>query len=74
MTVKELKEILDEIGDPNTEVYIEHEVRGKVGSTRHEVNTYETIHYEDLYKGLDGLTDDFILYFKTDYKLVPKMD
>ena len=74
MTVKELKEILDEIEDPFTEVCIEHEVRGKVGSTRYEVNTYETIHYEDLYKGLDGLTDDFILYFKTDYKLVPKMD
>ena len=74
MTVKELKEILDEIEDPYTEVYIEHEVRGKVGSTRYEVNTYETIHYEDLDKGLYGLTDAFVLYFKTNYKLVPKMD
>lgn len=69
MTVKELKEILDEIEDPNTEVYIEHEVRGKVGSKRYEVNSYETINYEDY-----DLTDDFILYFKTDYKLVPSMD
>jgi len=70
MTVKELKEILDEIEDPFTEVYIEHEVRGKVGSTRHEVNSYETISYLEDY----DLTDDFVLYFKTDYKLVPKMD
>jgi hypothetical protein len=70
MTVKELKEILDEIEDPNTKVFIEHEVRGKVGSTRHEVNSYETISYLEDY----DLTDDFVLYFKTDYKLVPKMD
>jgi len=69
MTVKELKEILDEIEDPYTEVYIEHEVRGKVGSTRYEVNSYETIDFEDL-----GLSGDFILYFKTNYKLVPTMD
>lgn len=69
MTVKELKEILDEIEDPNTEVYIEHEVRGKRGSTRFEVNSYETIDLQDL-----GLSSDFILYFKTDYKLVPSMD
>ena len=69
MTVKELKEILDEIEDPNTEVYIEHEVRGKRGSTRFEVNSYETIDLQDL-----GLSSDFILYFKTDYKLVPSMN
>jgi len=74
MTVKELKEILNEIEDPFTEVYIEHEVRGKDGSTRHEVDSYETIDYEDLDKGLYGLTDAFILYFKTDYKLIPSMD
>jgi len=69
MTVKELKEILDEIEDPNTEVCIKHEVRGKVGSTRYEVDSYETIYLEAY-----DLTDDFVLYFKTDYKLVPKMD
>ena len=69
MTVKELKEILDEIEDPNTEVCIKHEVRGKRGSTRYEVNSYETIHLEDY-----DLEDDFVLYFKTDYKLVPTMD
>ena len=69
MTVKELKEILDEIGDPNTKVYIEHEVRGKLGSTRFEVNSHEAIDLSDL-----GLSSEFILYFKTDYKLVPSMD
>ena len=69
MTVKELKEILDEIEDPNTEVYIEHEVRGKDGSKRYEVNSYETINYEYY-----NSTDEFVLYFKTDYKLVPSMD
>ena len=74
MNIKELKELLDEIEDPFTEVCIAHEVRGKVGSTRYEVNSYETIDYEDFDKGLYGLTDAFILYFKTDYKLVPSMD
>ena len=69
MTVKELKEILNEIEDPNTEVYIEHEVRGKRGSTRFDVNSHETIDLSDL-----GLSSEFILYFKTDYKLVPTMD
>ena len=69
MTVKELKEILDEIEDPYTDITIEHNVRGIEYGTKYEVSSYYI-----WYSEMSDISDDLTICFTTDYKLVPKMD
>ena len=64
MIVKELIETLQEINEPNADVWIEHEVEGKVGSTAYEVR----------FTNYDYDSNEFVITFITDYKLVPKRD